>query len=161
MKSIALVFAFVLLINFLLTDSFEIKRSLDSNNENNDNSLIPVILNDDEDMSAIKKRSKGKQTDSNSKGNSKSKKDKKKKRKHLRRRKESYEDRMLRVLAKTINNLTKSMTSLILEVKLRLDAVQTVPPSKTTNSTTLTTKPTSEKSLNFSKKSNKTKQLSK
>uniref|UniRef100_A0A0N5BQI1 Uncharacterized protein n=1 Tax=Strongyloides papillosus TaxID=174720 RepID=A0A0N5BQI1_STREA len=147
MKSIALVFTFVVLINFFLTESFEIRRSLDSNNENNDNSLMPVILNDDEDMSVINKRSKGKgkQTDSNSKDNSNSKKDKKKKRKHLRRRKESYEDRMLRVLAKAIKNLASGIAKLTLDVQMRLNGALTNSSSKTINSTSITAKPTNKR----------------
>uniref|UniRef100_A0A0N5BHJ7 BZIP domain-containing protein n=1 Tax=Strongyloides papillosus TaxID=174720 RepID=A0A0N5BHJ7_STREA len=57
MKSIKLVIVFILLINILLTESFESKNDLVSNNiESIDNLQQPAILNDEEDTNSIEKR---------------------------------------------------------------------------------------------------------
>ena len=57
MKSIKLVIVFILLINILLTESFESKNDLVSNNiESIDNLQQPAILNDEEDINSIEKR---------------------------------------------------------------------------------------------------------
>uniref|UniRef100_A0A0N5BQW7 BZIP domain-containing protein n=1 Tax=Strongyloides papillosus TaxID=174720 RepID=A0A0N5BQW7_STREA len=57
MKSIKLVIVFILLINILLTESFESKNDLVSNNiKSIDNLQQPAILNDEEDMKSIEKR---------------------------------------------------------------------------------------------------------
>ena len=57
MKSITLAFVFFLLINLLLTESFENKNNLVSiNSEKISNLKQPMVLNDEEDMDSIEKR---------------------------------------------------------------------------------------------------------
>uniref|UniRef100_A0A0N5BR48 BZIP domain-containing protein n=1 Tax=Strongyloides papillosus TaxID=174720 RepID=A0A0N5BR48_STREA len=102
MKSIKLVIVFILLINILLTESFESKNDLVSNNiKSIDNLQQPAILNDEEDTNSIEKRQ------------SRSKKSKAKKRKNKRRR------------IQQVKNALTQLQSQIASIATRLDSLTT------------------------------------
>uniref|UniRef100_A0A0N5BUQ6 Uncharacterized protein n=1 Tax=Strongyloides papillosus TaxID=174720 RepID=A0A0N5BUQ6_STREA len=140
MKNIVLVSAFLFFISFLLTESFEFKKSLISNNENNDNSLLPAILNDDEDINFINKRSKIKSSKSNNDIISKSKTKDKKRKKNQQRSRESFESKTLKYIAKAISDFTNRLFNFAVDVKIKLDRLPTVCPSGTTKPTPTKTK---------------------
>uniref|UniRef100_A0A0K0FJE4 Uncharacterized protein n=1 Tax=Strongyloides venezuelensis TaxID=75913 RepID=A0A0K0FJE4_STRVS len=109
MKSINLVFVFLLLINLLVTESFENTNDLVSNNI--DNLQRPAILNDDEDINSIEKRQS-------------------KSRKSKRRRKRRNQN-----LQKIIVALTQ-LQSQIASIATRLNSFTTTPPPPTTTKST-------------------------
>uniref|UniRef100_A0A0K0FQN3 Uncharacterized protein n=1 Tax=Strongyloides venezuelensis TaxID=75913 RepID=A0A0K0FQN3_STRVS len=146
MKSIALIFAFVFFINFLLVETLR-----------NTKELVSEIENGEKHISSINNTVKVKSINSTSKDDSKSKKNKKKRKKRPSSKGQSYESRMLKTFEETIKNLTKNLADLMSIVKQKFDVAITIPPSKTTTSNKITTIPTTKKASKSPKKPKKSK----